>query len=498
MFIQGRRRTSPSAIKIFLFHLRGTEDIGYRARGKSQRFDPLEKSREDVAVEIDWDGWRRDSVTQINASTPLAPQLRRELGTFGAVMIGLGSIVGTGVFVSIGIAAGIAGPAVVLAVVLAALVAVCNGLSSAQLAATYPQSSGTYESGYKYMNPTLGFVAGWMFLCAKSASAATAALGFAGYLLSMLNLNSQLWRMGVALTAVVVLTAIVLSGIRQSNLTTLLMVMVTLGSLIFFVLGGIEGAAANFDNVFSPFFPPPSAGISPVRALFHSTALMFVAYTGYGRIAALGEEMREPGRTIPRAIVITLLAAMVLYVAVAVTAVGNVGAETFATHTMSTVAPLESIAARFGIPGAGWLLTVGAMTAMLGMLLNLIWGLSRVMLVMGRRHDMPVAVAKVRHVGGTPEIAVVIVGVLIAVLVLIGDIRTTWSLSAFTVLLYYAITNLATLQLPADKRRYPRTITMIGLLASLFLAFWVEPMIWIAGLLLIVIGLVWRWIARRL
>ncbi len=441
-------------------------------------------------------------MTQINASTPLAPQLRRELGTFGAVMMGLGSIVGTGVFVGIGIAAGIAGPAVVLAVVLAALVAVCNGLSSAQLAATYPQSSGTYESGYKYMNPTLGFVAGWMFLCAKSASAATAALGFAGYLLSMLNLNSQLnsqlWRMGLALAAVVVITAIVLSGIRQSNLTTLLIVMVTLGSLLFFVLGGIDGATANLGNAFNPFFPPPSAGISPVRALFHATALMFVAYTGYGRIAALGEEMRKPGRTIPRAIVITLLASMLLYVAVAVTAVSNVGAETFATLTTTTAAPLEAIAANFGIPGAGWLLTVGAMTAMLGMLLNLIWGLSRVMLVMGRRHDMPVAVAKVRHVGGTPETAVVTVGVLIAVLVLIGDIRTTWSFSAFTVLIYYAITNLATLQLPADKRHYPRAITVIGLVASLFLAFWVEPMIWLTGSLLIVVGLVWRWIARRL
>jgi APA family basic amino acid/polyamine antiporter len=225
---------------------------------------------------------------------------------------------------------------------------------------------------------------------------------------------------------------------------------------------------------------------------------MFVAYTGYGRIATLGEEVRDPERVIPRAIVITLLASMLLYVAVTVTAVGNVGAESFAILTADTSAPLEVIATDFGLPGAGWLLTIGAMTALLGVLLNLILGLSRVMLAMGRRHDMPVAVARVSKSGRTPEIAVVTVGVLIAILVLIGDIRTTWSFSAFTVLLYYAITNLAAYQLPTNQRRYPRAIAALGLLACLFLAFWVEPAIWLTGSILIVVGLGWRWLARKL
>jgi APA family basic amino acid/polyamine antiporter len=183
---------------------------------------------------------------------------------------------------------------------------------------------------------------------------------------------------------------------------------------------------------------------------------------------------------------------------VTVTAVGNVGAEAFATITADTSAPLEVIAASYGMTGAGWFLTVGAMTAFLGVLLNLILGLSRVMLAMGRRHDMPVAVARVSKSGRTPEIAVVTVGVLVAILVLIGDIRATWSFSAFTVLIYYAITNLAAYQLPADKRRYPRIVAAFGLLACLFLAFWVEPAIWITGSLLIVVGLGWRWLARKL
>ncbi len=185
-------------------------------------------------------------------------------------MLGLGSIVGAGVFLGLGIGAGIAGPAVVLAVGLAGLVAACNGLSSAQLAASHPVSGGTYEYGYKYLNPTLGFIAGWMLLFAQSAAAATAALGFGGYLLSTLDLNYRLGRMEVVLAAVVVLTVLVLGGVRQSNLTGVFMVMVTLGSLLFFVMGGIDGLVTNSPANFNPLFPPPSAGISPVRAAVSS------------------------------------------------------------------------------------------------------------------------------------------------------------------------------------------------------------------------------------
>ena len=437
-------------------------------------------------------------MAQINASTPISPQLRRELGTFGAVMMGLGSVVGTGIFVGTGIAAGIAGPSVLLAVVLAAVVAVVNGLAIAQLAAGNPDSGGTYESGYKTLPPMLSYVAGLMFLCAKSASAATAALAFAGYLLTALDLNSQLWRIGLALAVVVLLTGLTLGGVRQSPSGNMLMVAVTVGTLLFFAWDGMDRVVANFDQNFIPFFPPPSAGVNPVRALFHATALIFVAYTGYGRIAAMGEEVRDPARNIPRAIVLTVLAAMVLYLVVTATAVGAVGAEQFAILTTDTSAPLEAISNAVGMPGTGWLLTIGALTALLSVLLYLILGLSRVMLMMGRRHDMPVVVARISKAGRTPEVAVVTVGVLVAALVLIGDVRTTWAFSAFAALIYYAITNLAAYQLPVEKRRYSRWVAGVGLLSCLFLAFWVDPAIWVTGLLLIVVGLGWRWIAARL
>lgn len=427
-------------------------------------------------------------------------QLQRELGVFGAVMMGLGSIVGTGVFVSIGIGAGIAGPAVVLAIVIGAVVATCNGLSSAQLAASHPVSGGTYEYGYKYLNHWLGFAAGWMFLSAKSASAATAALGFAGYLLNLAGVEALLWRTVVAVVAVAVLTAITVGGIRGTNRTNITIVSITLVTLIFFVLAGIPSFFANASQNFNPFFVVGEGANSgnPWQALFHAAALMFVAYTGYGRIATMGEEVREPAVTIPRAIITTLIVTAVLYSVVGLVAVGIVGASTYASLTVGTAAPLEAIAAGFSLPGAGLILAIGAMTAMLGVLLNLILGLSRVLLAMGRRQDMPTAVARIDAGGTTPYVAVIVMGIVVAALALIGNVKTTWTFSAFTVLIYYAITNLAALQLPPEARRFPRWISMAGLGACLFLAFWVEPVVWGSGLALLAIGLGWHWLRQRM
>lgn len=418
-------------------------------------------------------------------------QLRREVGLAGAVLMGLGSIVGTGVFVSIGLGAEIAGPAVVLAIFVAALVAAANGLSSAQLAASHPVSGGTYEYGYRYLNPALGFAAGWMFLCAKSASAATAALGFGGYLLNLFGVTWPPGRVLVAVLTVVVLTAVILRGIRSSNRTNTLIVSITLAALGFFVLAGLPGALANAGANLTPFFAPQT-GEGPWQAFLHATALMFVAYTGYGRIATLGEEVRDPQHTIPRAIITALLATAVLYMAVGFTAVASVGAGEFAALTTATAAPLEAIAGQFGIPGARLILAVGAMTAMLGVLLNLLLGLSRVLLAMGRRRDMPPATARIDERTSTPVVAVLVMAVVVGLLALVGSVKATWSFSAFTVLVYYAITNLAALRLPPAARRYPRSVAWAGLAACLFLAFWVEPVYWLVGLGMIGLGLLWH------
>lgn len=417
--------------------------------------------------------------------------LRREVGIFGATMMGLGAIVGTGIFVSIGNAAGVAGSWVVIAIAVAAVVACLNGLSSAQLAAVHPVSGGTYEFGYRWLHPSLGFTAGWMFLCAKSASAATAALGFAGYGLRLLGWDYPQLQVPIGLGAVLLVTLLLLAGIRWSSLFNSIVVSITLTTLVLFVVAGIltllqsSQESSEAVAVATPIYVTYSG-------FLEACALMFVAYTGYGRIATLGEEIRDPKRNIPIAIITTLVASLVLYVSVAWVAIAVAGPELLGSATPSQAAPLEVVAQRFTHPETRYVIAVGAVTSMLGVLINLVLGLSRVVLAMGRRGDLPRCFARLDESGRTAPTAAIGVSILIAVLVAIGNVKTTWSFSAFTVLIYYAITNMAAIKMSDEERRYPRAIAWLGLISCLFLAFWVELLVWVAGLALIAIGLCWR------
>jgi len=429
--------------------------------------------------------------------------------------MGLGSIVGTGLFVSLGIAAGVAGHGILLALPLAALLALFNGLSSAQLAAAHPKSGGTYEYGYRFLSPSLGFSAGWMFLLAKSASAATAALGVAGALLLFLGVEGggALVRVGIGAATVALLTVLVAGGIRRSNQANLVIVGVTLAIFVLFLAVGLpqalpvlldgnpDGLHGGASGATRSAATDGSGGLDLLGggfgALFHATALLFVAYTGYGRIATLGEEVREPRRTIPLAIWATLGVVAVLYLGVAVVALGSLGADGFAEATAGTAAPLQVVAGELGFPLLPTILAVAAVTAMVGVLLNLLLGLSRVALAMGRRRDLPVVLERIHTPTASPRVAVGAVGAVVLALVLLGDVRTTWSFSAFTVLIYYGITNLAALRLPADLRLYPRWIPVLGLAGCLLLAFQVEPVYWAMGLGLLGVGLVGRAVAGR-
>ncbi|MEM6553453.1 MAG: APC family permease [Planctomycetota bacterium] len=439
--------------------------------------------------------------------------LKRQVGIGGAVVLGLGSILGTGVFVSIGIAAGVTGPSVVLAVGVAALVAVCNGLSSAQLAANHPVAGGTYAYGYRYLTPELGFTAGWLFLAAKSASAATAALAVAGYGLVMLGMDVGPWvQTGIGLAVVLGLTVLVLGGLRRSNVLNAVLVAVTLGALGVFVGVAVLGEASLADwsargvgDTADAVDLPGALGeghradflLFGVSGFFEACALMFVAYTGYGRVATLGEEIAEPRKNIPRAVIATLVVTAVVYLVVTAAAVHAVGAAGLAMFTSVVSAPLEVITEVMGGPVWGTVVGIGAITAMLGVILNLLLGLSRVLLAMGREGDVPRVFGKVNASGTTPVPAVLGVAVIIAGLVLIGDVKTTWSFSAFTVLLYYGLTNWAALKLSDEERFYPRWVSVAGLIGCVGLAWWVDWRVLIAGVVLIAVALGLRAGLRR-
>lgn len=381
-------------------------------------------------------------------------ELKRELGLGGAIVTGLGSIVGTGAFVAIGVASGRWGGAVFWAIPLAAIVAVFNGMSSAFLAGRFPVAGGTYEYGYQTLNPWLGFSAGWLFLLAKTASAATAALGVAVYL----DIDSP-WLPIVSVAAV---TAMVLAGIRRSALVNTALVVISAGTIVWFATsslldrGGVE---------------MPIGGWSGAD-LAAAVAFLFVAYTGYGRIATLGEEVKRPEVIIPQAVVITLFVAAILYLLVDLGGRANGG----------TFWGLET-----GIVEAGGsIVAFGAIAAMLGVLLNLILGLSRVWLAMGRRLDMPASLAGL-NARAEPTRAIVLSAILVAALTLIGDIGLAWSFSAMTVLLYYGLTNLAALSVERS-----RVTAWLGFGSCLFLSFFVPLGVWIGGVSLIAVGLIWK------
>lgn len=392
------------------------------------------------------------------------PALKREMGLGGAIVTGLGSILGTGAFVAIGVASGNWGDAVLLAVPLAGLVAMFNGLSSAHLAGRFPVAGGTYEYGYQALGPFWGFTAGWLFLLAKTASAASAALGVALYL------GIDLDRRFIAIGSVVVVTVLVLAGLRRTTVVNLALVVLTITALLTFSLSGLARST----------MPPIDLGAIDAGSVLPAIAFLFVAYTGYGRIATLGEEVHRPGHTIPRAVLVTLAVAIVIYGLVELGG-RSAGGSNWGAGLIEGETPADLV------PGP-WstMVSIGAVTAMLGVLLNLVLGLSRVWLAMGRRLDMPQGLARL-DARSVPVTAIVTSAVPVAGLTLLGDISLAWSFSAFSVLLYYGITNLAALRL--DRRRLTG---WLGLASCLFLSFFVPIEVWLTGAGLIAIGLLWK------
>lgn len=420
--------------------------------------------------------------TSSSAVTPvLSPGvLRRELGLLDAVGIGFGAIVGAGIFVVTGVAAGIAGPAFLVGLFVAAIAATCNALSSAQLAAEYPQSGGTYEYGYRVLSPWAGFTAGWMFLASKTAAAGTVALGLAAYLDGLIpGLQPRI----VAVAAIVAFTALNYFGVRRSSRANLVIVAISLSALALFTVTGITA----FDSAnLHPFAP------TGIRGTLEAAAILFFAYTGYARIATLAEEVREPRRTIPRATLITIGGAVILYFAVAIVAVGAVGAAGMAR----TAAPLQVAAAEFRQSWVATAVSVGGVTAMLGVILSQLLGLSRMGFAMARRGDLPAFLQQVHPRYGVPHRAVVLIGAIAAVVTATGTLRGVASAASFTILIYYGIANVAAFRMPQEAKLYHDVIPIVGLASCTLLALSLTSSVILTGLAILIFGLAVRWLLQ--
>lgn len=440
-------------------------------------------------------------------STTGTGTLTRRLELTDAVVIGLASMIGAGVFVSLGAAQDLAGPAVLIAVLVAAVVAVGNATSTAQLAAQHPTSGGTYFYGRAQLGPWWGFLAGWCFVIGKTASIAAMAMVVAAHLVP-----EPAQRL-VAAGVVVTLTAVNLVGVTRTAALARILVTVALSALALTALRLLAGVVGGQSGAgFAADVPGPLAGeasglwdgglaaalgsgagggLGTALAIAQAAAVVFFAFAGYARVATLGEEVTAPRRTIPRAILIALGAVLALYVTLSIVLI-LVGPPSDGQGW----GPAPFVAA-LDLVGAGGVwhvsVTIGAAAAAAGALLALVAGVSRTMLGMAREGDLPRPLAHVNQRFSVPQRAELVVAIAVVALVLTAsDVLVTITASSFGVLLYYATANFAALTQRGQYRLFPKALQIVGLAGCLLLVAALPGSTLVAGAALVAAGIAYR------
>ena len=338
-------------------------------------------------------------------------------------MIGLGSMIGAGIFAALAPAAREAHGALLAALAVAAAVAYCNAMSSARLAARYPESGGTYVYGRRRLGAWWGYMAGWGFVVGKIASCAAMGLTLGTY-------AAPGAERPIAVAAVVALTVLNLRGVQRTAGATRVIVALVLAILAAVVVAALTSGHADPHRVWS------TAGVTP-RGLLGAAGILFFAFAGYARIATMGEEVVDPARTIPRAILLALAITLVVYATVTTAALAVLGPSALAVAT----APLAATVRAAGADGLTPFVRAGAALASAGVLVSLLAGVSRTVLAMARDDELPRALAAVDPMYKVPYRAQVTIGVIVVALVLASDLRGVIGFSSFTVLVYYAIAN---------------------------------------------------------
>jgi basic amino acid/polyamine antiporter, APA family len=413
------------------------------------------------------------------------PALARRLGTTDAVVIGLGSMIGAGVFSAFGPAARAAGAGLVIGLVVAAAIAYCNATASAQLAARYPTSGGTYVYGRERLGPWWGFIAGWGFVIGKSASCAAMALTFASYALGDSATSVWLQRI-LAVAAVVALAALNYRGITKTAILARILLACTLVTLAAVVIG-IAVTKPGPSHLISA----NAWSVATIYGVLQSAGLLFFAFAGYARIATMGEEVRDPARTIPKAVNLALAIAVGVYLVIGVAVLLAAGPDRLAHAPAPLAEALRDVGASPLVP----VVAIGGALASLGALLALIAGLGRTVLAMARNRDLPAWLAAVHPRYRVPHHAEIALAVVVCLLAATVDLRGVIGFSSFGVLIYYAIANASAYTLPAP-RRWPRVRNVCGVAGCLLL---VATLPWesvVAGLGVFAIGVAGRALGR--
>ncbi|KRE21185.1 APC family permease [Agromyces sp. Soil535] len=418
------------------------------------------------------------------APRPAHDRLARRLGLRDAVAIGLAAMIGAGVFAVWAPAAQAAGAWLLAGLAIAAFVAFANAGSTAQLAARYPEAGGAYRYGRERLGAWPGFLAGWGFVIGKTASCAAMAITASAYLVP------AAWQRPVAVGAVVALVGVNVLGVTRTARVASVIVSAVIAVLLVVVAAGIA-ALAGPGPASAGLGTTDAAGAAPVDGpygVLQAGALVFFAFAGYARIATLGEEVKDPARTIPRAIAISFGIVVLLYAAVGTAALGALGPDRLAAST----APLVDVV---GVAGWSWaepVVRIAGGVAALGSLLALIAGVGRTSLAMARDGELPRALTRVHPRFGVPHVAELTVGVAIVALVLVADLRGAIGFSSFGVLLYYLVANASALTQQRAERLVPRWLSWAGAIGCVVLVATLPPVSIVAGVAVLAAGVIVR------
>ncbi len=398
-------------------------------------------------------------------------RLARRLNLMDAITLGLGSMIGAGIFAAAGPAAAAAGSGLLIAIVIAGAIAFLNATTMAQLAAIHPESGGTYVYGRKRLGNLWGFLAGWGFVIGKLASCAAMSLTFAHY-------TYPDFAKPMAIGAVLVLMLTNYLGIKKTASATKVLVTLVLIALGMVAFAALAGGAADLNRLSGW---TEKGGF---KGVLEASGLMFFAFAGYARIATLGEEVIEPQTTIPKAIVTALTITLVTYLIVIGSAVLTVNIESLADSKAPLVLAVESGPFHFLSP----MVRIGACFASLGVLLSLMAGISRTIFSMSANADLPKFFSAVHAKNKVPHHAEFAVGVVVIGVVSFADLRGAIGFSSFSILLYYAIANVAGLTLKSQQRLWPRWMSAAGFVSCLVIALSLPLPSIIGGCVLFTVG----------
>ncbi|MBP2476801.1 APA family basic amino acid/polyamine antiporter [Crossiella equi] len=425
--------------------------------------------------------------------------LKRSMGLISLVSLSVGATLGTGIFVVLGEAAPKAGPAVIVSFVLAALAALFSALSYAELAGAVPVSGSAYSYTYATLGEIVAWVCGWCLLLEYGVSVAAVAVGWGGYLNVFLEST-----IGVRIpeafaappgdggvvnipAAVVVLlaTVVLLAGVRESARATTITTMIKVGVLVFFV--AVAVTAFNSDNL-TPFAPEGMVGIAG------GASAVFFSFIGFDAASTAGEEARNPQRDLPRAIMISLGVVTLVYVLVAVTAIGAVGVDRLSSEGAS----LSTVMAE--VTGSSWastVLAIGAVIAIASVVLTVLYGQTRVLVSMSRDGLVPPVFSKV-GIRAVPTTNIVVVGVLVAILAALVPLGELTNATSIGTLVAFGLVNVGVLVLRRTKPDLPRSfrtplmplVPLLGLGLCLILIAGLGASTWVAFLIWTAVGLV--------